>query len=97
MKTLNIKTLNIKITVIETGEELLNEDTNAIICGIGDNHGDAAVISNINGTLKSIISALDAVKKAEKETIKNNPILKRIGETFGKTFNEIESEVEENA
>ena len=92
-----MKTLNIKITVLETGEELINEDTNAIICGICDNNGDAAVISNINGNLKSVTGALDSVHKAEHQTIKGNPVLKRIVETFGKIFEEIESEVEENA
>ena len=69
------KTLNIKITVLETGEELINEDTNAIICGIGDNDGEGAVMSNINGNLKAVLGALDAVEKAKEQTIKDNPKL----------------------
>ena len=70
-----MKTLNIKITVLETGKELINEDTNAIICGIGDNDGECAVVSNINGNLKAVLGALDAVEKAKEQTIKDNPKL----------------------
>ena len=83
-----MKTLNIKITNLETGEELINENTNAIICGIGDNDGECAIISNINGNLKSILGALDSVEKAKRQTIMGNPILKKIGETFGSMFDD---------
>lgn len=92
-----MKTLNIKITVLETGEELVNEDTNAIVCGICDNDGNAGVLSNISGNLKAVMGALDSVNKAAYQTIKDNSILSRIGETFGEIFKESKSEVEKDA
>lgn len=70
-----MKTLNIKITNLETGEEIISADTNAIICGIGDNDGECAVMSNICGNIKAVLGALDAVDKAKEQTIKDNPKL----------------------
>ena len=92
-----MKTLNIKITNIETGEEIFNEDTNAIICGISDNEGDCAVVSDINGSLKAIVGALDAVNQAENKTIKSNPVLSNLKGLFDNFIEDVKREVKENA
>lgn len=90
-----MKTLNIKITVLETGEELINADTNAIICGIGDNDGECAVISNINGNLKAVLGTLEAVEKAKEQTIKDNPKLEFVTMLKDLVESAFEDEVEE--
>jgi len=67
-------TLNIKITEIETGKELLNENTNCIIGGLSDNNGDYAGIAEINGNRVSILSTLCANKDAVKYVEKSYPL-----------------------
>lgn len=95
-----MKTLNIKITNIETGEEIISADTNAIICGIGDNDGECAVMSNICGNLKAVLGALDAVEKAKEQTIKDNPKLEMatmLREMIEEMFKNEKGEVENDA
>ena len=67
-------TLNIKITNIETGKEIFNENTNCIIGGCSDCNGNSVAIMNLIGTPSAVISALAANKTARKQAEKNYPI-----------------------
>lgn len=56
-------TLNIKITEIETGREMLNENTNCIIGGFSDSNGIYCALSKIQGNKTSLLGALCGNKK----------------------------------
>ena len=66
--------LNIKITEIETGKEIFNNDTNCIIGGLSDNNGKSVGIAEINGNNVSVLSALCANEKAVKHIEKSYPL-----------------------
>lgn len=57
-------TLNIRITEIETGREMLNENTNCIIGGCSDGNGIHFAILAIQGNKTSLLGALRENKKA---------------------------------
>lgn len=75
MKTLENKpTINIKITDLESGKELLNRNTNTIIGGCADNEGNCSGIVSIDGARISVIFALRANKKAQEQLKHECPI-----------------------
>ena len=75
MKTLENKpTINIKITDLESGKELLNRNTNTIIGGCADNEGNCSSIVSMNGARISVIFALRANKKAQEQLKHECPI-----------------------
>lgn len=75
MKTLENKpTINIKITDLESGKELLSRNTNTIIGGCADNEGNCSSIVSIDGARISVIFALRANKKAQEQLKHEFPI-----------------------
>ncbi|MGN0533005.1 MAG: hypothetical protein ACI4IK_01485 [Eubacterium sp.] len=71
-----MKKLNIKITEIKTGEELLNENANCILAGIADDDGICNVISVVEGEAYSILCALGALEKAKQKTLEDEEVAK---------------------
>lgn len=69
--------LNIKITEIDTGNEILNEDTNTIIGGIADDEGNCVALVNVAGNGKSLLGALEANDNA-KENVAEQDELKEL-------------------
>lgn len=66
--------LNIKITDLESGKELLNRNTNTIIGGCADNEGNCSSIVSMNGARISAIFALRANEKAQEQFKHECPI-----------------------
>lgn len=75
MKALENKpTINIKITDLESGKELLNRNTNTIIGGCADNEGNCSSIVSMDGARISVIFALRANEKAQEQLKHECPI-----------------------
>ena len=70
----NKPTINIKITDLESGKELLNRNTNTIIGGCADNEGNCSSIVSIDGARISVIFALQANEKAQEQLKHQCPI-----------------------
>lgn len=87
----NKPTLNIKITDLESGKELLNQNTNTIIGGCADNEGNCSSITSMNGARISILFALHANEKAQEQFKHECPIEVLLYEASNKSDKETTS------
>lgn len=77
-------TLNIRITEIETGKELLNENTNCIIGDCSDCNGKYFAMSELHGNKTSLLGALCGNKKAINHIKTNFPLEVEVAEKIVK-------------
>ena len=87
----NKPTINIKITDLESGKELLNKNTNTIIGGCADNEGNCCSITSTNGARISVIYALRAKEKALEQLKHECPIEVLLYEASNKSDKETTS------
>ena len=87
----NKPTINIKITDLESGKEILNKNTNTIIGGCADNEGNCCTIVSMNGARISAIFALRANEKAQEQLKHECPIEVLLYEASNKSDKETTS------